>query len=518
MSVKNLYFVFQLLISMRKLTCLLSLCLSLSCIAQTPSFVRDSLDQYINTGLKDWEIPGLAIVIVKDGQVVVSKGYGVRSLETNKPVDEHTLFMIASNTKLFTGTALALLETRGKISLNDRISKYYPGYRVYDSTVNHLVTIRDLLTHRLGTKTFQGDFTFWNTKLSREQIMNKMRLLKPSGIFRQDYGYCNSCFLAAGEVIPKVTGKQWEEFIKDTIITPLHMSESMVLSTGIAQQSNVAVPYTTSYTGTLQKVPYDNWNNLAPAASIVSNVSDLSHWLLMQLDSGRYNGQQVLPWAAIQKTRDVNIITGSRKSGIYPIHFRGYGLGLFVADYNGRQIYWHTGGAGGMVSNVCFIPEEKLGIAILTNNDNQSFFEFLRYQIMDAYLGVPYINRSKQQLQNFQTDMQGQLKEIASWKARVKNNKPELPLTAYAGVYNNELYGPVTISQVGNRLKMNFSAKPDLSATLDYMDNGEWLMQYNNIEYGIFSIKFNLEGKKVKSVTTRQNEFVEYDPYTFIKK
>ena len=503
---------------MRKLFCLLSLCFSLSCIAQTPAFITDSLDQYINQGLKDWDIPGLAIVVVKDGKVVVSKGYGVKSLESKQPVDEHTLFMIASNTKLFTGTALALLETRGKISLNDKITKYFPGYRVYDSTVNNLVTIRDLLTHRIGTKTFQGDFTFWNTKLSREEIMNKMRLLKPSGIFRQDYGYCNSCFLAAGQVIPKVTGKQWEDFIRDTIIRPLQMKSSLVLSTGLAQQANVAVPYTTSYTGKLEKVPYDNWNNLAPAASIVSNVSDLSHWLMMQLDSGRYNGEQVLPWAAIQKTRDVNIITGSRKSSVYPIHFRGYGLGLFVADYNGRQVYWHTGGAGGMVSNVCFIPEEKLGMAILTNNDNQSFFEFLRYQVMDAYLGVPYVNRSRQQLANFKEEMNGQLKEIEGWKARVKGNQPELPLTAYAGVYQNELYGPITVSQVGKRLQIHFSAKPELVATLDYMDNGEWLMQYNNIEYGIFAIKFAIDGKKVRSVTTRQNEFVEYDPYTFIKK
>ena len=171
-----------------------------------------------------------------------------------------------------------------------------------------------------------------------------------------------------------------------------------------------------------------------------------------------------------------------------------------------------------MVSNVCFIPEEKLGIAILTNNDNQSFFELLRYQIMDAYLGMPYVNRSQQQLAGFKKGMQEQVSEIAGWKARVKGNKPGLPFAVYAGVYTNELYGPITISQIGNSLKINFSTKPDLSATLHYMDNGEWLMQYNNIEYGIFSVKFNIAGNKVKSITTKQNEFVEYDPYTFIKK
>ena len=497
---------------------LLTLLTLLNVKGQTPSFVTDSLDKYIQQGLSDWDIPGLSVVIVKDGKVAFIKGYGVRDITKKTPVDENTLFMIASNTKLFTGTALALLETRGKLNLNDRITKYFPSYQLYDTTATKLVTIRDLLTHRIGTKTFQGDFTFWNTKLSREEIINKMRLLKPVAEFRQDYGYCNSCFLTAGEVVPKVTGKSWETFVQDSILTPLGMKQSLPLSTGIEKQSNVAVPYTTSYTGVLNPVPYDNWNNLAPAASIVSNVNELSHWLMMQLDSGRYNGQRILPWSVLQKTRDINIVTGSRKSTIFPMHFRGYGLGLFGADYNGRQIYWHTGGAGGMVSNVCFVPEERLGIAILTNNDNQNFFEALRYQILDAYLGVPYVNRSLQQLPGFRNEMKAQVAEIAQWRSRVKGTKSPLPLSAYTGCYSNELYGNITISQAGDRLKIEFATKPDLNATLSYMDNNEWLMEYNNIEYGIFTIKFDTANGKVKFVTTKQNEFVEYDPYTFIKK
>lgn len=486
-------------------------------IAQ-PAFIKDSLDSYITKGIKDWDVPGLSVVIIKDGKVVLMKGYGVRDLQTQKPVDENTLFMIASNTKLFTGTSLALLETRGKLSLNDKITKFFPGYKLYDSSSTRLVTIRDMLTHRIGTKTFQGDFTFWNTSLSREEIMKRMRLLKPVQEFRQDYGYCNSCFMTAGQIIPVVTGQQWEDFVHDSIIAPLEMNHTMMLSTDVEKQSNVATPYTTSYTNELKQVPFDNWNNLAPAASIISNVNDLSHWLLMQLDSGRYNGKRVLPWQVLQKTRDINIVTNSRKSAIYPMHIRGYGLGLNVADYNGRQVYWHTGGAGGMVSNVCFVPEENLGIAILTNNDNQNFFELLRYQILDAYLGVPYVNRSLSQLTAFKNAMQQQVSEINAWKARVKGNRPELNLSSYAGVYNNQLYGNITISQVGNQLKISFSTKPDLSATLDYMDNGEWLMRYNNIEYGIFSVKFDISNNKVKSITTRQNEFVEFDPYTFVKK
>lgn len=503
---------------MKRLFFLLLLSASLlPALAQTPSFIQDSLDNYINRGLKDWDLPGLSVVIVKDGKVVLMKGYGVKDVTTGQAVDENTLFMIASNTKLFTGTALAMLENSKKISLNDPIIKYFPTFRLYDSTTTRLTTIRDLLSHRIGTKTFQGDFTFWNTTLGREEIMKRMRLLKPSLQFRQDYGYCNSCFLTAGEVIPKVTGRKWEDFVQDSIVTPLQMNSTMVLSTGIAQKPNVATPYTTSFTGKITKVPYDNWNNLAPAASIVSNVSDLSHWLMMQLDSGRYAGKQVLPFSVLQKTRDINIVTGSRKSSIFPIHFRGYGLGLFAADYSGRAIYWHTGGAAGMVSNVCFVPEERLGIAILTNNDNQNFFEALRYQILDAYLGVPYVNRSQQQLAAFRPEMQAQATQLNAWKGRIKNNKPSLPLSAYTGTYNNELYGRITITQQGNDLKISFGIKPDLTATLSYMDSNEWLLQYSNIEYGVFPTRFTMEKGKVKSVSIKANDFVEYDPYEFVK-
>jgi hypothetical protein len=167
---------------------------------------------------------------------------------------------------------------------------------------------------------------------------------------------------------------------------------------------------------------------------------------------------------------------------------------------------------------VCFVPEENLGIAILTNNDNQNFFEDLRYQILDAYLGVKYVNRSKQDLGDFRQGMKDQVAEIDAWKKRVTGGKPELPLSAYTGTYENELNGPITVSQSGTGLLINFSAKPELNARLDYMDKGEWLMTYNNIEYGIFTIRFEIAGGAVRSVTTKQNEFVEYDPYTYIKK
>ena len=485
-----------------------------------PSFISDSLDAYIQQGLKDWNIPGLSIAIVKDGKTVVMKGYGVKDVESKEPVDENTLFMIASNSKLFTGTAVAQLDYNKKLSLDDKVSKYIKGYELYDKNTTDLVTIRDILSHRIGTKTFQGDFVFWNSNLSRRAIVYKMRLLKPPGIFRQDFGYCNSCFLTAGEVIPVVSGKPWEVYVYDSLLVPLRMNNTHTLGQGMSQRPNVAKPYTSVFTGQLTHIPYDNVDNLGPAGSMISSVNDMTHWLLMQLDSGRYEGKKIVSWEAIEKTRVMNTVIRSSRSAIYPTHFAGYGLGVFMADYNGRQIYYHTGGADGFVTNTCFVPEEKLGIIILTNNDNQDFFEALRYQILDAYLGVPYVNRSKRLLSGFVKDLNETVKTTEALKARVKGNKPTLPIETYTGTYINELYGPVTIDKDkdGRSLVIDFKGHNNLKATLQYMDKDEWLLTYNHLGYGIFPVNFKTIGNKVISIETRVNEFIDYDPYNFIKK
>ena len=497
------------------IVCLLS---SFTSFTQQPSFISDSLDSYIQQGMKDWNIPGLAIAIVKDGKVVLMKGYGVRDLQTKEPVDENTLFMIASNSKLFTATSLAQLEYDKKLSLNDKITKFFPDYRVYDTTTTELVNIRDMLSHHLGTKTFQGDFTFWNSKLSRQQIIYRMRFLKPSQNFRQSYGYCNSCFLTAGEIIPVVSRKPWEVYVYDSIVEPLQMSNTHTLGYGMEQMPDAAKPYTNVFSKDIVELPYDQIDNLGPAGSMVSCVNDLSHWLMMQLDSGRYNGKQILPWAVVQRTREMNTVINSRKNPFLPVHIVGYCLGLEVADYAGRQIYWHTGGADGFVTNVCFVPEENLGITILTNNDNQNFFELLRYQILDAYMNRPFVNLSKMRLNGFSKDREKALAKIDSLKARVKGNKPILPLNAYTGTYENELYGTITMSADNNDLKIKFNTHANLIAKLQYMDNDEWLITYNHPAFGIFPIKFKTDGNTVVSVDIKVNDEIEFDPYTFIKK
>jgi len=482
-----------------------------------PSFIKDSLDAYIKEGIKDWNIPGLAITIVHDGNIVAMKGYGVKNLQTKELVDENTLFIIASNSKLFTGTALAQLDFNKKLSLDDKITKYFPDFKLYDDNATNLVTIKDMLGHHLGTKTFQGDFTFWNSALSRNEVMKRMRYLKPSNGFRASYGYCNSCFLTAGEVIPKATGIPWEVYIYDSIVTPLQMRHTQTLTYGMTQMENIAYPYTNSFVGKLVQIPFDQIDNLAPATSMVSCVSDLSHWLLMQLDSGRYNGNQILPWQVVAKTRDMITPISSRKKG--STHFTGYGLGVFMSDYQGKQIFNHTGGADGFVTNTCFVLELNLGISILTNNDNQNFFEILRLQILDAYLDLPFANRSKQKISAHLKDNQEQQNEIENWRARIKNNKPKLPLNAYTGTYENQLYGTIDIIEDAGFLRAKFNSHRNLTATLQYMDNDQWMISFNPMMYGIFATKFALDNSnKVKSIDIKVSDFIEYDAYTFLKK
>ncbi|MBS1563150.1 MAG: serine hydrolase, partial [Bacteroidetes bacterium] len=497
---------------MRKLLPLfLLIAVNQAVFSQTPSFITDSLDNYIRQGMKDWNVPGLAIVIVKNGQVAFMKGYGVMDTATRRPVDENSLFMIASNTKLFTATALSQLEHDRKLSLDDRFTKYFPSFTLYEPSSSSLLTIRDLLCHRIGTQTFQGDFTYWNSLLTTQQIMQKMKLMKPITGFRTQYGYCNSCFMAAGEVIPKITGKSWQNYIQDSILSPLQMKHTYTSIHSLPDSKLLCTPYTTNFTGRLKQVPWDDWDNLAPAAALISSVSDLSHWLLFQLDSGRYAGKQVAPFAVLQATRDINTPITSRKSASVPTHIVGYGLGLYVGDYNGRQAFWHSGGAAGMVSNICFVPEEKLGIAVLTNNDNQSLYGILRAQILDAYTAMPYVNRSKKSLADFNKTMADTLKTIHGWQARVKGTLPALPLSAYTGHYTNELYGSLDIKPAAGQksLIVKFNSHANLTARLSYMDSNQWLLEYDNIEYGIFSVQFKIEDGKVLSIETRESDFVE---------
>jgi CubicO group peptidase (beta-lactamase class C family) len=467
--------------------------------------------------MKRWNIPGSAVAIVKDGKVVAMKGYGVRETGKTDKVDENTLFQIASNSKAFTGTSLAILDHQKRLSLDDKITKWMPDFKLKDPLATAEVTIKDMLTHRIGFQTFQSDFLNWNCNLSRKELIANMRNVKPAYSFRAHYGYCNAGFLAAGEIIPLVTDTSWDDYLKYHFFVPLNMARSSTTYKTIIADNNACKPYTI-VDDKLALLPYANIDNLGPAASINSCVKDLANWLIMQLDSGKFEGKHVVPFEALQMTRLSNTVVSdpNPRSGS---NFQNYGLGWFLLDYNGKKVIRHDGGADGFVTTTCFIPQLGLGITVLTNSDANNFYSALRTQIMDAYLNLPYSNHSERiykavsantKIENAEVN---KLREIAA-----KKPKAAMKLEDYTGKYKNEVYGEIEIKNLNGNLTVFFSHHPQLSGKLEALGENDFLCTYNIATYGIKKINFNAKDGKVKSAIIRVNDFVDMMEYEFIKK
>jgi CubicO group peptidase (beta-lactamase class C family) len=504
---------------MKKIIPVLFLFIGYNLFAQEiPSFVKDSLDNYTQKALSDWKIPGIAVCIVKDGKVVWMKGYGVKEVGTNNQVDENTLFMIGSNTKAFTATALAMLDAKKRLSLDDRVIKWLPDFKLYDPWVSKEATIRDLLCHRLGFETFQGDFMYFDSDLSLQEVRDRFAKVKPVYSFRSRWGYTNAAFMTAGEVIPKVTGRTWAQFITDSIFKPLAMNHSLALSKDIETASNKATAHTV-VKGEIKKIAYGRLENMAPAGSISSSVNDLSHWVLMQLNNGKYNDVQVVAAPAINQTKLPASILGNGGALFNRGHFALYGLGWMLQEYNGRKVVSHTGGVNGFVTSVTLLPEEKLGIIVLTNTDANNFYEALKWEIMDAYMNLPYRNYSKvylaqQTQQQTAQDKWEQLKRDTI----AMHIKPTLSLQNFTGTYKHDVYGNMTIAQKADKLVATFEHHKGRYAELEALGGNRFLATFNDPLYGVKVWPFTIENGKVKSVTMTVADFVEFTPYEFYKK
>ncbi|OFY37125.1 MAG: hypothetical protein A2W91_01255 [Bacteroidetes bacterium GWF2_38_335] len=441
----------------------------------------DSIDKYIVKAMTDWGIPGMAIGIVKDGEVIFTKGYGVR--ETGKPekVDENTMFGIASNTKAFVSASLATLVDEGKISWDDKVRKYLPYFQLYDPYVSENMTIRDLLCHRAGFETFSGDLLWHSTSYSREDIIKRARFLKPVYGFRAHYGYSNLMFLTAGEIIPAVTGISLDDYLKQTFFTPLGMATTNSTIREHKNITNLAQPHDW-VNDKITKLKYISWDNIAAAGGINSTVTDMSKWIKLQLSNGTLDGKKYFSketqeemWSA----QMVNTISGTDKYFFPTKHFHLYGMGWDLFDYLGKKVVNHSGGLDGMISQVAMVPEEKLGFVILTNSNNYLPY-FLMYTVIDVFLenkGLDYgkivadfVKRNKEEDKKKQEEEE---------KARNKNSKPTLPLESYVGTYGGELYGDAKVTLEKGKLKVQFIPAPEFESVLEH-----W-------QYDIFTVKFN---------------------------
>jgi len=486
--------------------------------AGIPSFVKDSLDIYVNRALTDWQVPGIAVCVIKNGKVVIMKGYGVRDYDTKEKVDENTLFMIGSNTKAFTATALAMLDADKKLSLGDNVTKWIPEFKLDNKAAGEQAIIRDLLCHRIGFRTFQGDFTYWTSNLTRKEVIEKMSHIKAVYPFRTTWGYTNAAFLTAGEIIPKATGMQWEDFIKSRIFNPLEMKNTLALSKDFPNAANKCSPYTKAE-GKLVKIPFCEIDNLAPAGSISSSVNDMSHWVMMQLDNGKYKDQMIVPTTAIGQTRVPHSILGNGGVLFNEGHFALYGLGWFLQEYCGRKIVEHTGGVNGFVTSVTLVPEEKLGIIVFTNTDQNLFYDALKWDIMDAYFGKPYRNYSNVYLNSYKAQSATAAKKDKTLKdSAAMHLKAELPISAYEGNYFNDVYGNMSVASENGELKMKFSHHPDMYAKLESLGGSRFYATFTDPEFSKAVFPFHVEDGKVTSVTVKVADFVEYNPYEFTKK
>jgi len=433
------------------------------------------LDAYVARVLKTFEVPGLSVAIVKDGKVVLAKGYGVRKLGEPTPVDENTLLAIGSNTKAFTSAALATLVDEGKISWDDPVYERLAGFRMYDPYVSHEMTIRDLLTHRSGMGLGEGDLLFWpHTTFTRAEIIYKLRFMKPASSFRSRFAYDNLLYMTAGQIIPAVTGKSWEDYVREKILRPLGMNTTNLSNADFKSGDDYAWPHS-KVDGKLQPIEFVNLDNAGPAGSINSSAAEMAKWVLLQLNHGKIPGREERIFSERQSREMWSAQTilpigaGASPLAAKRPKFAAYALGWGLSDYHGRKMVGHTGGVAGMVSRVMLVPEENLGVVILTNAEQGGAFDSILYHILDSYFGLAptdWIEAHKAAQE--QAEKQGAEIMKQQESGRAADSKPSLPLEKYAGVYTDPWYGPVTIRMEGGKLVFALDHTPKAVADLQH--------------------------------------------------
>ena len=356
--------------------------------------IPPDLDAYVARAMKVFEVPGIALAVVKDGRVVLARGFGVKRLGSAEKTDARTLFAIASNTKLFTAVALGLLVEEGRLAWDAPVIDYLPGFCMWDPFVTRELTVRDLLVHRSGLGLGAGDLLWWPpSTYTRKEIFKRLRFIKPATSFRSAYAYDNVLYLAAGELIEAVSGKTWEEFVAERIVRRLGMSASTVHASATGQGGNEAWPHA-RIDGVVRPVAPFASDNTNPAGGIRSSAEDISKWLLLHLNNGKLaDGTRLFSEQTARElttlVTPMTIPTPAPELASLKANFRGYALGLNVQDYRGHVVHTHTGGMPGYLSRITLLPELGLGVAVLTNQEPNNVFTAITWHILDHYLGAP---------------------------------------------------------------------------------------------------------------------------------
>ena len=415
-------------------------------------------DDYVRQALRDWEVPGVAIAIVKNDAVVLARGYGVRKTGDPTPVDERTVFAIGSVSKAFTAAAVAALVDDGKVKWSDPVAKHLPGFELFDPYVTRELTITDLLTHRSGLD--RADMLWYGTTHDREEILRRVRFQKPTWSFRSQFGYNNNLFIAAGQIVARVSGQSWDQFVARRFFQPLGMTSTNTTAAALSSYPNLATPHS-RLEGRVQPVPWRVLDNAGPAGSIYSNVTDMAQWIRLQLGTGQHQGRQVLSRDVMKEmhTPQIVIRPESNFALLFPsAHFITYGLGWFMHDYQGRKVIDHTGNIDGMSALIALLPEENVGLVILSNLSSNSLPKSLELKLLDLILRAPARDWSQELLKESRArDAQALAAEQKLLQQRIPGTRPTLALEKYAGTYLDDLYGEAILSLTDGRLTMRIA-------------------------------------------------------------
>lgn len=444
-----------------------------TCAQQNVDYSR--LDAEFRGALEKFKLPGMAIAIVKDGEIVFQNGYGFRNIEKNEKVSVNTNFGIASVSKAFAAAAMAKLVEEGKVNWNDRVIDWLPYFKLHDPVATRLMTVEDLLCHRSGLNTFDGDLLTYGTYYNTEDVLKRIGNLPLTYDFRTTYGYQNIMFIAAGEVIKAASGKDWFTYVNEDIFKPLGMKKSNTSVRQYNEKSEIATPYVFGKADVIRN--YDNWS---AAASINSNVGDMAKWIQMWTKNGMVESDTFLTEKSIRKLWEQHtILPVSAFDAQKGIQFKSYGLGWFISDYKGKKIVEHGGGLPGYISKICIVPSENLGFIILTNGETYAPYA-LMYEILDRFLGGEK-NKWVDMYLGFSKNKEERLAKAKEERmlSRATKTKPSHSLDAYTGRFEDKMYGPAEVKLKGNQLSIELIP----SKTIFTGDLKHW-------HYDTFEVKF----------------------------
>jgi CubicO group peptidase (beta-lactamase class C family) len=458
----------------------------------------------------------VAIANVKDDIVRYEKGFGERQLHRDNPVDEQTLFGIASITKSFTALALGFLVQDGRLRWDDPIARHMPGFQMTDPYATREMTLRDLLCHRSGLIAHAGNLIGYGSTYSRAEIVERIRHLPLTNGFRNKTAYSNLGYLVAGMVIPAVTGMSWDEFVSTRIFEPLGMAHSNTSCKGWAESTNAASPHQ-RINGEVAIVDHSDEDNVGPAGSINSCASDMAQWMRLMLGNGVLDGKEIIAPRIIQDVLTPHL---PRSLQDYPrdlhptTHFYHYGLGWNLIDRHGRFIATHDGHVRGMLSSIMLVPEDRLGVVVLTNNDCNGLIESLLYHVTDAYLGAPFKDWNAIYMQDVQNspEVAGPKQEPASVQAGVSLSRP---IEEYAGLYLNDAYGSAQVVLENGQLQIHLCAHPAVIGSLSHTTRDTFLCQWSDAPLGATEIPFIFDSTdKISCFCLTVSK--DYDPHEYI--